>query len=142
MAGLLDKKKLLERERLQVEKVDLGNGEYVYVRQMTAHDRDVWERSVLKERRNAKGQVESYETILEDFRAKLAVITICDENGELLLEQKDYLTLSQNMSAARLEKIVTAAQRLNAITEEDKEELLKNSFAGQAGNSNSDFVVS
>lgn len=140
MAGLLDKKKLLEKEKLQIEKVDLGNGEYVYVRQMTAHDRDVWERSVLKEKRNTKGQLESYETVLEDFRAKLAVITVCDENGELLLEQKDYVTLSRNMSASRLEKIIAAAQKLNAITEEDKEELVKNSLAGQAGNSSFDSV--
>jgi len=136
--GLLDKKALLEKEKLQVEKVDLGNDNYVYVRQMTAHDRDVWERSILREKRNSKGQLETYETVLEDFRAKLAVITICDEEGNLILDQKDYPTLSRNISAARLEKIINAAQKLNAISEQDKEDLLKNSVVGQADNSSSD----
>lgn len=140
--GLLGKKELLEKEKPQVEKVDLGKGDFVFVRSMTAHDRDVWERSVLKERRNSKGQLESYDTVLEDLRAKLAVMTVCNEEGDLTLEQKDYVMLSRSISAARLEKIINAAQKLNGISEEDKEELVKNSLADQVGNSNSDSVDS
>ena len=44
------------------------------------------------------------------------------------------------MSAKRLEKIINVAQKLNAITEEDKEALVKNSEAVLDGNSNSDSV--
>jgi hypothetical protein len=57
-----------------------------------------------------------------------------------LLEPKDFMALSNAMSAAKLEKIVNAAQKLNAITEADKEELVKNSDAVSDGNSNSDFA--
>ena len=63
---------------------------------------------------------------MDDFRAKLAVNTLCDEKGKLMMKQADVTVLSRAMSAARLEKIMTVAQDLNKITEEDKEELVKN----------------
>lgn len=135
MGNLLDKSKLLEREKLQVEKVEFENGDFVYVRQMTGHERDVFERSLYVMDANNKPT-----TKLEDFRAKLAVVTLCDEAGKSLLEPKDFMALSNAMSAAKLEKIVNAAQKLNAITEADKEELVKNSDAVPDGNSNSDFA--
>jgi hypothetical protein len=132
MGNLLDKKKLLERDELLTEKVEFENGDYVYVRQMTGHERDVFERSLYV--MDEKGKPT---TKLDDFRAKLAVVTICDEEGKLLLDPKDFLLLSNAMSAAKLEKVVNAAQKLNAISEADKEALVKNSDAGQPGNSSS-----
>jgi len=138
--GLLDKTLLLQKEELEVVKVDLGKGNFVYVRQMTGHERDQFEQSLLKKNKDSKGMIVSYEQATEDFRAKLAVQTVCDEKGVLLLKPSDYLTLSQNMSARRLEKIINRAQELNAISEEDKENILKNSDAAQDGGSSSDFV--
>jgi hypothetical protein len=140
MANLLDRSQLLAKEELKIEKVDLGKDEFVYVRAMTGRERDYFERSLIKEVKNNKGEVVSYDKSLEDFRAKLAVNTLCDEGGALILHHNDYGTLSQNMSAARLEKIVNVAQGLNAISEEDKEALVKNSEADLVGNSNSDSV--
>jgi hypothetical protein len=137
MGNLLDKKKLLERDELLTEKVEFENGNYVYVRQMTGHERDVFERSLYVMDGNNKPT-----TRLDDFRAKLAVVTVCDEDGKLLLDSKDYLLLSNAMSAAKLEKIVNVAQKLNAITEADKEALVKNSDAGQPGSSSLDSVES
>jgi len=110
MGNLLDKSKLLEREKLQVEKVEFENGDFVYVRQMTGHERDVFERSLYVMDANNKPT-----TKLEDFRAKLAVVTLCDETGKSLLEPRDFMALSNAMSASKLEKIVNAAQKLNAI---------------------------
>jgi hypothetical protein len=82
----------------------------------------------------------TYETTLEDFRAKLAVVTVCDEKGDLVFEPGDVKNLSKMMSASNLEKIVETAQRLNAITTADKEEILKNSEADLNDSSNSDSV--
>jgi len=121
---LLDKSKLLQKEKLEIVKVDLGKGDFVYVRQMTGRERDIFERSLYKQVKTKKGF--EVEGTLEDFRAKLAVCTICDKEGNLLLTPDDVNTLSQNMSASRLEFIVNEAQRLNHITEEDKEALVKN----------------
>jgi hypothetical protein len=138
--NLLNRAKLLEKEKLEVEKVELGNDEFVYVKQMTGRERDNFEQSLLKKNRDTKGQVVGYEQATEDFRAKLAVVTLCDETGKLLLEPRDYSILSQNMSAARLEKIVNAAQKLNAISEQDKDDLVKNSSPEPEDNSNSGSV--
>lgn len=136
----LNREALLEKEKLEIVKVDLGNDTFVFVRQMTGRDRDYFEQSLIKETKNKKGVVDGYEKSLEDFRAKLAVNSLCDEEGNLLLQLGDYAMLSKNMSAKRLEKIVNEAQKLNAISEEDKEALVKNSDAGQPGNSSSDFA--
>jgi hypothetical protein len=140
--NLLGREKLLERQIPQVEKVEFENGDFVYVRQMTGRERDLFEQSLRKEIKNKKGVVESYEVVLDDFRAKLAVCTVSDKEGNTIFQPKDYSLLSQNMLAANLEKIVNAAQKLNAITEEDKEALVKNFVAGQTGSSNSDSAKS
>jgi ABC-type ATPase involved in cell division len=136
----LSRNLLLQKEELEKVKVDLGKGEFVYVRQMTGRERDNFEQSLIKEKKNAKGDVVSYDRALGDFRAKLAVVTCCDEDGKALFLPDDYSLLSQNMSAKRLELIVNAAQKLNAISEEDKEALVKNSNAEPADNSNSGSV--
>lgn len=135
--GMLDKKALLAKEVLEIVKVNLGKGDFVYVRQMTGRERDKFEQSLIKENKAAEG---GYEKALDDFRAKLAVVTVCDEAGNLILSTNDASTLSQMMSAARLEKIVNKAQDLNKISEEDKENLVKNSSGDQVANSPSDSV--
>jgi hypothetical protein len=139
--AILDRKKLLSKDNLEKVKVDLGNDEFVYVRQMTGRERDNFEQSLLKKVTGPDGKV-SYEQSLNDFRAKLAVCTLCDEQGNALLLPGDYPALSQAMSAAKLEKIVTEAQKLNKISEEDKEALVKNSEAVPDGNSISDSAGS
>jgi hypothetical protein len=133
---ILSREDVLKKDVLKVEKVDLGNGEYVCVRQMTGRERDRFEQSLMKEERGKRGAI-TYSRSLEDFRAKLAVNTLCDEEGNLLLESSDYEILSQNMSAAKLERIINKAQELNRITEEDREELVKNSVDVQSDDSTS-----
>jgi hypothetical protein len=135
--ALLKRDDLLKKQELRKERVDLGNGDFVYVRQMTGRERDRFEASVIRRKEDRSGRV-TYVDAWEDFRAKLAVNTLCDENGENLLQPGDAATLSQNISAERLELIVNKAQELNRITEADKEELIKNSEAAQSGGSTSD----
>jgi hypothetical protein len=135
MTKLLDRSLLLKKEELQIVPVDLGKDEFVYVRQMTGRERDTFEQSLIKEVKDNEGNSISYERSLQDFRAKLAVCTLCDEKGNSLLEPGDYTQLSMAMSAARLEKIVNEAQKINKISEEDKEALTKNLEGGLAANS-------
>jgi hypothetical protein len=139
---VLNKEALLRKQELKVVEVDLGNEEVVYVRQMTGHERDEWEKSMRRETRNKEGVITSMEVILDDFRAKLAVSTLCDEAGTLLLSREDYKILSNNMTAERLETIINQSQKINAITKEDKEGLIKNLEAIPESNSNSDSVKS
>ena len=135
MGELLNRSKLLEKEELQRVKVEFENGDFVYVRQMTGRERDNFEQSLIKETKDSKGVVVGYDRALGDFRAKLAVVTVCNEQGDMIFMPDDYNTLSRHMSAKKLESIVNKAQELNKITEEDKEALVKNLEVGQADNS-------
>ena len=137
MGQLLGKAELLQKEKLEIEKVEFENGDYVYVRQMTGHERDMFEQSMLKKNKDGKGNVLSVETVMDDFRSKLAAITLCDEEGKSLLSANDYAVLGNSMSAKRLEKIINASQKLNAITEEDKDAIVKNSKPEGEDNSSS-----
>lgn len=139
--ALLTRNDLLKKEDLKIERVEMGGGDYTFVRQMTGRERDRFEQSLLVEKKEKSGAI-TFERSLEDFRAKLAVQTVCDEQGTNVFESNDYETLSQNMSAARLELIVNAAQRLNRISEADKENLIKNSEGAQSAVSTSDSVES
>jgi hypothetical protein len=135
---LLTREALLQKDDLKIEKVELSKG-YVFVREMTGHEKDIWESSMLKQKPSGnKNKPIEYETTLDDFRAKLAVVTVCDEEGNLIFKPEDVKMLNKMMSATNIEKIVTAAQRLNAISQQDRDEILKNSEADQTDNSNSD----
>ena len=127
---------LLKKQVLKIEKVEFDDGDFVHVKQMTGRARDNFEQSLMDKVTDKDGVV-SYERNLLDFRAKLAVCTICDEEGNLLLTSSDISILSEAMSAARLESIVNAAQELNKITKKDKENLLKNSAPDQTDDSTS-----
>jgi len=134
---LLNREMLLQRDELQIEKVELTKG-YVYVREMTGKEKDTWEKSLMKQKPSGnKNRPIDYEVDIEGFRAKLAVVTVCDADGILLFKPQDVQTLNSMMSAGNLDKIITVAQRLNRISEEDKEEILKNSEAVQENSSNS-----
>lgn len=136
----LNREALLQRDELKIEKVQLTRG-FVYVREMTGREKDIWEQSMLKQKPSGdKNNPIRYETTLENFRAKLAVVTVCDENGELLLKPSDVENLNKMMSASNIERIIEVAQKLNAITEKDKDEILKNSETDPDEGSNSGSV--
>jgi hypothetical protein len=138
--GFLKKENLLTKQALKIEKVEFENGDYVFVREMTGKDRDNFENSIMKARKDNKGNIQGYDQILENFRSKLAVTTVCDESGELMFTPRDADKLSECISITNLEKIVEVSSSLNKITPKDKEDLLKNSEAAPDGNSNSGSV--
>ena len=135
--AFLNKDILLAKQELEIKKVDLEDGNFVYVREMTGRERDTLEESLITEKKGKKGKI-TFERNLSDFRAKLACSTICDEEGNNLLTIKDAPTLSTNMGAKRLSLIVEVAEKLNKMSEEDKDDLTKNSEAEEAEDSSSD----
>jgi len=124
--AMLSRVQLLSKEELKREKVvlDATTDEFIFVRAMTAHEKSIWEMSQLK--KSGAGKKTEYNVTLDDYRAKLAVVCVCDGDGNLIFQPEDYIALSENISAAKLELIVNVAQKLNAITEEDREEIVKN----------------
>lgn len=137
MGQLLSRESLLKRQQFEIVKVELDDEDFVFVRQMSGRERDIFEQSIIRSIKDGDGKVIGYENVPEDFRAKLAVCTLCDEQGNLLLQPTDAALLSQNMTAKSLEKIVNVAQPLNKISEKDKKELEKNLEPGQVESSTS-----
>jgi hypothetical protein len=137
--AFLTRDQLLARGKFKIEKVDLGEGDFVFVRQMSGHERDQFERTLVVEVKQADGST-TYDRAMDDFRAKLASCTVCDESGVLLLSPDDAVVLSHNITAARLEAIINVAQELNKITQADKEKMVKNSDADRSGNFTSGCV--
>jgi len=86
----------------------------VFVGSMSARDKDYFERLFIEQggRDNA--------------RAKLAVLTVQDENGNRLFTDADAERLGQK-DAGPLSKIFDAALKVNRMAKGDHEELTKNS---------------
>lgn len=131
--AFLGKEQLLKKQKLLIEKVPLGNGDFVFVRELTARERDDYEVSLLPEK-------EDGERDMQDFRARIAVRSLCDKDGKNILEVQDYKKLSENISGNKMKTIATAVNRLNKIALGDNEEIVKNSEAAQSGNSTSGSV--
>jgi len=124
--GQLTAQDLLSKSNLKIEKVDLGEGNFVHVKQMTARERDKWQGMMVKPKTNDKGEViEGYDNDLSDFSTKLAVFTVCDEKGDLLFTEYDIDKLATSISAKMLGIIVEAASVLNKVSEEGKKERVK-----------------
>jgi hypothetical protein len=125
--ALLSKEQLLAKEELKVEKVPLGK-DHVFVRQMNAREHSKYsqlltERVPVLEDGKPTGDF-TVKSTMDDWPSKLASCTLCDEKGHLLLEPDDWKTISKNMTAAKLDKIATAAMKLNRM--KDQETKIKN----------------
>lgn len=133
--GFLERDLLLKKQKLQIEKVLLDGGDYVFVRELTARERDDYEISLLPDE-------EGGDRDMEDFRARIAVRGLCDKEGKSILEVKDYKKLSISLSGNRMKTIVAAINKLNKLAMGDDNEIVKNSEAAQSGNSISGSVES
>ena len=97
----------------QVEIPDVGT---VYVRGMSAGERDAFGGASLKNPHT-------------NFSARLAAASVCDEQGVLIFGPDDVVGLSARPCYI-LDPITKAALRLNKMREEDVEDIRKNSESG------------
>jgi len=120
--SLLNREALLKKTKLIIKKVDLGEMGHVFVKEMNGAEKDRFEQSIIEIDKKTKQP----KTKLENYRAKLLVNTICDANGNLILNIGDVKALNENNGAVMLDKLLEESQKLNSISENDKEELVKN----------------
>lgn len=139
--ALLTREKLLAKQKLQIEKVDLEGNDYVYVREMTGHERDEYEQALIRVRNNPDGTM-TRESTFEDFRAKLLVRTLCDKDGNNLLQPTDVATLAHHIKGSWQSKLYDKAQELSKIGKEELERLAKNSADVPSDDSGSDSAGS
>jgi hypothetical protein len=116
----LDRSAILgKKDRALVrEYVPEWNG-FVYLRTMSGEQRDAFEVSCIV---NGK---QSYANV----RGKLLVHVICNKDGDLLFTEAEAADLGKKSGAA-LGRLYNRATQLNAVTEADVDELVKNSGSG------------
>lgn len=106
-------------------------GGSVYVKGMTARERDEYEVEIV----STRGK--NVEVNRRNLRAKLVVRTVVDENGERLFGDTDIKELGEK-SAAAIDRLFGVAQRLSGLSPEDEEDLAKNSASEASEDSASD----
>lgn len=106
-------------------------GGTVYIRTITGGERDGVEYALSKD--PATGRYRQ-----DNFRAYFAMLVLCDESGSRLFKLQDIPALAKKNGAA-LERVVEAALKLNRFSEDDVEEMTKNSSSIQDEDSGSDL---
>jgi hypothetical protein len=124
---VLGKAEILAKNDVQFAEVyvpewsDDGTEAYVRVRGLSARERDAFETSIVT--RDAKNNVVRN---TENVRARLVALTIVDEQNQALFDEKDIPLLGLK-SASALSRVYTVAAKLSGLTDDDVEELAKNS---------------
>ncbi len=108
--ALLTKEAILAANDLPTERVAVPEwGGDVLVRTMTGADRDAFEASLIgKEGR------------MDNVRARLVSLTLCDDKGERLFTDAEVAELGKK-SAKALDRVFAVAQRINGIGGEQAE---------------------
>ncbi len=113
---MLDRAAILAADDLPRELVEVPEwGGSVHVRTLTGTERDAFEQSVIV----------AGEKNLGNIRARFAVLTICDENGDRIFGERDAVDLGKK-SAAALDRVFAVAQTLNGFSSSDVEDLAGN----------------
>ena len=113
---MLTKEQILN-QRLKIITVEVPEwGGEVCVRSLSAAERDRLEASMIKVRGKEKS------VNLENIRAKVLSMAVCDEDGKRLFSESDVKELG-GKNAAAVQRVFVAAQRLAGLTDSDVEEL-------------------
>lgn len=90
----------------------------VYVRGLTGKERDQFEAGMIEQR--GKSQTVN----LQNIRAKLASMSICDEEGKRLFTDADLAAIA-GKSAVALNRVFEVARRLSGLGDNDVDELAR-----------------
>jgi hypothetical protein len=129
--ALLTREQILAADDLKREAVAVPEwGGDVIVKSLTGAERDEFEDSVVRQRGKNR------ELNLKNARARLVSLSLVDESGQRLFSAGDVELLGRK-SAAALDRVFGAAQKLSGLTEQDIDELAKNSNSDQSDSSTS-----
>lgn len=126
---MLTREQILAVSDIQIETVTVPEwGGDVCVRSITGTERDWLEMNIYSERTKGK------EVNMKNFRAKLLSLCLCDEKGDSLFTEKDVEALAKK-SASALQRTFTVAQRLSGLSNDEADDILKNSSGEASGDS-------
>lgn len=131
MKKYLSHDEILNAQDEQFEDVSVPEwGGELRVKGLSGTERDALEASMIQ------GKGKKRDINLANLRAKLVAHSVVDENGERVFEDADIAALGKK-SAAALQRAFEVAQRLSGLSQEDVEELTKNSETVQSEDSGS-----
>jgi hypothetical protein len=106
--NILSKDAILAADDLPRETVIIPEwGGEVLVRTMSGTDRDAFEASLLEK-----------DGRMENVRARLVALTLCDSQGDRLFDDSEIAALGRK-SARALDRVFSVAQRLNGVDQVD-----------------------
>lgn len=115
---MLSRDEILGANDLATELVEVPEwGGSVRARTLTGAERDAFEMAVYTMRQKAGAAV--------NIRALLVALCVVDDEGKRLFSERDAAQLGAK-SARALDRVFSAAQRLNGLTAADVDELAKN----------------
>ena len=124
----LNKEAILSADDLKQETIQVPEwkGE-VIIRTMTGEERDAFDSEMIRDDKKS----------FKNIRARFLSLIICDEQGNRLFDDKEIAQLGKK-SAAALDRLFSAGQKLNRLSNDDIEELAGNSEPTQKDSSNTD----
>lgn len=128
----LTRDQILEASDLKTEEVEVPEwGGTVRVRTLTGADRDAFEASLVTTSPDGTRKPN-----LSNMRTKLVALTVVDDAGSRIFDVSDVDRLASK-SAAAINRVYEAAERINGIGAKQEAEAVKNSEAAPSGASTS-----
>lgn len=137
--ALLGRDEILKADDLKTEDIPVPEwaskdnpDAFVRVRMLTGTERDKFEASMVEMKKDGSAKANR-----ENVRARLLILCVVNERGELMFNNAD-IKLLGGKSAKALERVVNAVNELNAFTEEDLDSLAEDFGDGPSEDSTSD----
>ncbi len=131
---------ILNMQDLGVVLVDVPEwGGQVFVRQISGTERDEFEARQQWRNRQCACADDTEEAAvdrLNNFRARVAALTLADSKGKALFTEEQVEALGEKNGAA-LDRVFDVACRMNGLYQADIEDLVKNSGSGRNADSGS-----
>ena len=129
---LLSREQILEAADRTTQDVEVPEwGGTVRVRSLSGSERDDYEAGIVQLRGDG-----SRKFTLQNARARLVSLSICDESGARVFQDSDIAALGAK-SAAALERVFDVARNLSGLSEKDVEELAEGFQDAPSGSSTS-----
>lgn len=121
--SLLTRDQILSADDLQTKDVYVPQWKgTVRIRTMTAGERDLFEQMMFSGKNKDDRR--------DNVRAAMLSLTVVDDKGNRLFSE-DHVKKLKDKSAAAVDKIFAEVQKMNAVSDDDVEDMVKNSEGTQ-----------